>query len=129
LQENQNTTFHSEQTEKENRGELLNISSSPKSTYAQIESIVNTFDLPPQTAFRKDIYQIHLLNLRDQLRTKIYGSATGGRLYKDLPDILKTVKANKSMLKNTSPSLRAKSKQFNQTNNECKKLRKTKWVN
>jgi len=87
--------------------ELLNLASSRKTTFYQIEQIVNTFDLPPQTAFRKDAFQIQMLNLRDQLRGKITGYATAGR-EKDLIDILAIVKAQKSTLTKAPPSLRAK---------------------
>lgn len=84
-------------------GELLNMAESPLSTYVQIGKIIDTFDLPPQFAFRKDPNGILVLNLRDQLRAKISGFSTGGRT-KDFPDIVKgsaAVNLPKDFLANT----------------------------
>jgi len=67
-------------------GELLNISSSIKFTKYQIGEIGSILDLPTRFAFNKDKFGVKLLNLRDQMRSKVKGYVEGRG--KDLKDIL-----------------------------------------
>ena len=67
--------------------ELLNIASSTKTTKYQLDQVSSFFDFPSKVVFNKDKFGIHLLNLRDQMRSKVKGYVEGNRP-KDLVDIL-----------------------------------------
>lgn len=96
------------QTGKGSWNELINMVSSYQPTYRRLPETSDLFDLPPEVAaWARDKYGVKMLNIRDQLRQKLWGYLTDNRV-KDLPDFIKGSLAAEQMVLLKSKLAKAK---------------------